>query len=274
MTTLVAFSSVNSEEVAAVYLASDSRISWPGVGGKLFSWDYGKKVFYSKRSPLMMGYCGDVVFPSQILSQIIDLIDNNLLKIENLSPQNVFTTISNIIKQSFNKCPKEVITSSFTIVICGRENTGDFYCFELAWNKEKDKWSDKPLNIQKNYSAVIEKYGSGVENFKEFESRYIGSDFDRTTRGIFNCFFEAIKNGNDPRSGGLPQLVGIYKGTSGQCFGIISDGKRYLNGMEIPNNLNFGNIEWRNELFEVCDGYTLKRRDKAQRHIKPNNIKK
>ncbi|MBM7652995.1 hypothetical protein [Neobacillus cucumis] len=282
MTTLIAFSSVDSEGVSAIYLASDSRLSWDTTDGGILSWDHGKKVFYSQRSPLIMGYCGDVLFPTQILSQIIDLLDNNLLSLDNLSPIDVFSEISNLIKHSFDNFPKIVITKSFTIIICGRDNaSGDFYCYELAWkevkveeqDKKEWKWVDKPKDINKIQSDVIAAYGSGGDNFNNFKTLYAKSDFYGKTRGIFNCFYNAIKSQKDSRSGGVPQLVGIYEDKAGKCLGVISEGQRYLNGMHINNNCNYNNIKWVNELFEVCDGDTLERGENQQRHIKPNNIK-
>ena len=59
--------------------------------------------------------------------------------------------------------------------------------------------------------------------------------------------------------------------TAGINFGIISKRKRYFLGMEIPDKSHFDNIEWRNELFEICDGKTMKRKIGAVHQPNPNN---
>ena len=40
--------------------------------------------------------------------------------------------------------------------------------------------------------------------------------------------------------------------------------------MEIPDKSHFDNIEWRNELFEICDGKTMKRKIGAVHQPNPN----
>ena len=52
------------------YIASDSRITW----GNNDIFDYCKKVFTCKQFPEIFGYCGDVLFPSIVLSQIAEMI--------------------------------------------------------------------------------------------------------------------------------------------------------------------------------------------------------
>jgi len=69
-------------------------------------------------------------------------------------------------------------------------------------------------------------------------------------------------------------LVGIYRkpGSSGITFGIIRDRKRYFVGAEISGTVDFGCVEWRNELFELCDGRTMKRLPGA--HVQPDHLRR
>ena len=69
----------------------------------------------------------------------------------------------------------------------------------------------------------------------------------------------------DFQCGGSPQLVGLYNRFNGKNFGVIYEKKRYYLGREIEQTENFNSIEWRNELFERCDGLTTKILDGAQR---------
>ena len=75
MTLLASWLAVDSRAPSAVYIMSDSRISWDN---RAF-FDYGKKVFGCKNYPDIFGYCGDVLFPSIVLNQIVDIADHGLL---------------------------------------------------------------------------------------------------------------------------------------------------------------------------------------------------
>jgi hypothetical protein len=52
----------------------------------------------------------------------------------------------------------------------------------------------------------------------------------------------------------------------GKCFGIIYQSKRYFLGLPIKQAINPEKIEWFNDLFEVTNGKTKKKKSKAQRH--------
>lgn len=61
--------------VSSAYIVSDSRITWDA---KTY-YDYAKKVFASSLYPEIFGYAGDVLFPTIVLSQIVELIDRGIL---------------------------------------------------------------------------------------------------------------------------------------------------------------------------------------------------
>jgi hypothetical protein len=63
----------------------------------------------------------------------------------------------------------------------------------------------------------------------------------------------------------VPLLVGVYRNpkTNGQTFGMLNDNKRYLLGSIVRNGRNYGGTEWRNRLFEKCNGETMKIIDSA-----------
>lgn len=75
MTMLVSWIGVDTHGPSSVYIAADSRISWT----QEHKFDFGKKVFASKKYPEIFGYAGDVLFPSIVLEQIIELIDAGVL---------------------------------------------------------------------------------------------------------------------------------------------------------------------------------------------------
>jgi hypothetical protein len=66
MTLLVSWIGVDPHGTSSAYIAADSRVSW----GDVANFDHGRKVFAFRHSPDILGYCGDVLFPTMVLSQI------------------------------------------------------------------------------------------------------------------------------------------------------------------------------------------------------------
>ena len=81
MTLIVSWLGVDTHGPTSAYIAGDSRISW----NSRTKFDYGKKVFSSKEYPEILAYSGDVLFPSIVLSQIIEMIDSNILFTKSLN---------------------------------------------------------------------------------------------------------------------------------------------------------------------------------------------
>jgi hypothetical protein len=71
-------------------------------------------------------------------------------------------------------------------------------------------------------------------------------------RGAGNLVRWIEPAGDDPRSGGPLQLVGLYRQGCGMHFGVIFQGKSYYRGVDAIS-LTLPDLEWRNELFERCD---------------------
>jgi hypothetical protein len=62
ITTLIAWVACDgAAKQNAVYLASDSRLSW----AKLGYWDLGRKIFPSEKYGDILGFCSDSLFCSQ-----------------------------------------------------------------------------------------------------------------------------------------------------------------------------------------------------------------
>jgi hypothetical protein len=82
MSLVISWVAKDNHGFSSVYLASDSRAN---SNNKKF--DSCRKIFYSKNYPEIIGYCGDVLFPSMIINSLIDMMDNNLLFSINNSPK-------------------------------------------------------------------------------------------------------------------------------------------------------------------------------------------
>src|SRR5580698_11148888 len=81
MTLVLSWFARDSRKVSAAYIASDSRISWDlrtSVRGLQLApsiWDSGRKLFVFRKYPDIVAYCGDVLFPTQLVTQAIDIFD-------------------------------------------------------------------------------------------------------------------------------------------------------------------------------------------------------
>jgi hypothetical protein len=273
MTLLTSWIGVDPRGVASIYIASDSRISW----GQSAKFDYGRKVFAFNNYPDILGYCGDVLFPSMVLGQIIEMGDNGLLLNEEFDCKQKFEAIKEKLIQIFDKYPHEVsgITNDTLQVIHGsREpnNPRKFFCHIITWRKNIG-WSGEKFDLSGN-SRVIFVGGSGKTEFEENYSRYEKGQNKSTSRNVFHSFCDTLFNIKDSACGGSPQLVGIYSkpDSVAKKYGIIKDKNRYLFGSRIDQVHNSDKIEWRNDLFEICDGRTMKKIEKAK--SQPNLLKR
>jgi len=251
MTLLVSWIGVDSRGPASLYMISDSRLSWKNGKTTKF-WDYGKKVFAFKNTPDIIGYCGDVVFPVQAISHIVDLADNGLLFANIYSEDRRFKRIEFKIKELLKPYPEEYIAHSFSILYGTRVSKSEFACYELNWDKKKGWWSKKNSHV--DFSDKIFVLGSGSEEFNLKYKKYQEGINKRTSRAIFHCFCDTIDTITDIQCGGIPQLVGVYRIKNAINYGIFYKNKRYLSGIPVDNLSNFTKIEWRNELFERMDG--------------------
>ena len=270
MTMLVSWIGVDTHGPTSAYIAADSRISW-NMG---YKFDFGKKVFASKKYPEIFGYAGDVLFPSIVLEQIIELIDAEVLLTKEMACDSKNKIIFEKICESLSKYPQLYIGNDVQIMHLSRDTKVDgypeFHHYKLTWNKHKG-FKTEHIPIPK-VSGLLCVLGSGKNEFENRYSFYQKSSNSNTSRNVFQCFTGTLDNIKDIYCGGAPQLVGLIRKplTTGINFGIISKGKRYFLGMEIPRNSYFNNIEWRNERFEICDGATKKLKIGAAQQPNPN----
>lgn len=245
MTTLVAWLGVDARKPSSIYLVSDSRISW----GNNQNWNYGRKLFASHTSPDLLGYYGDVMFPSHVLGQITNLIENGLLFQKQDTAEIKRQKVFEILRFSFEHYPKE-LHREFTVVYCTRENelmNSAFYTFTMGW-KPIIGWSEKTIELPQT-SGIIESFGSGEKYIEKWHSRWNNTKEGGTSRIVFSAFCDSLYCAEDTRSGGAPQLVGLYRKGNGLSLGVIYRNERYLLGLPVSMDGDFTSIEWRNEFF-------------------------
>ena len=265
MTLLVSWIGVDTHGPASAYIAADSRVSW----GDIAIFDHGRKVFAFRHSPDILGYCGDVLFPTMVLSQIAEMADQGLIFSPQSSCKERFESIKEKLVHQFHKYPRMVegITADILQVIhISRDPTNNlkFECRLIEWTSKKG-WSGKDIAMPKE-SNLLFILGSGSKEFKNNFDRYSKRSDRGTSRNVFHCFCDTLFNIKDEKCGGAPQLVGIYRKPDSPAitFGIIKDKMRYFLGAQIDNKVDFTGVQWRNDLFELCDGQTMKRFAQAQ----------
>lgn len=272
MTLLVAWVGIDTHGPSSIYIASDSRISW-----KTENFDFGRKVFAFQKWPDILGYCGDVLFPSIALNQIVDLADAGLLFKENFTCKQKFQAIADKLNDLFRQYPQlhsGLAENSLSIIHCSRDPVDDkkFFCHSYTWSKQNG-WKGTEVSFPSN-SGVLFALGTGAKHFNENLVRYNNDRKNRnagTSRSVFHCFCDTLRHITELTVGGAPQLVGIIrkKDSVAQTFGIIYDGKRYFLGAHIDNLRNFDNICWRNNNFEKCDGDTKLKSPNARERPDP-----
>lgn len=260
MTLLISWIGVDTHGTASAYIAADSRVSW----GEIANFDHGRKVFAFRCSPDILGYCGDVLFPTMVLSQITEMADRSLLFPAKASCKERFEAIKEKLIHQFRQYPKMVegITApTLQVLHISRDpvDNSKFASWLIQWKREKG-WAGKSISLP-SFSGVLFSLGSGADEFNGNFDRYKNGPNKGTSRNVFHCFCDTLFNIRDKQCGGAPQLVGIYRKPDSPAitYGIIKDKKRYFLGVPIEDKVDFAGIEWRNDLFERCDGMTMKK---------------
>jgi hypothetical protein len=264
VTTLAAWASVDSRRTSACYLASDSRISWSTSSG----WDSGQKLFVSSRFPDIFGYCGDVQFPTLALRQVLDRVDHGLLIPARASARERNERVVEELGRAYRGYPAHGSGQSTVVHFArdGERKDAAFALWRIDWSSSSPIEST-PMELP-TASVIGVALGSGCSVLIDRNEQWKKAQ-GRTARGVFSSFCEAIGSGKDRFTGGAPQLVGLYPTGAGKLFGVIINGQRYIAGAVAPDDADFDQFEWRNNLFERMNPRTLRRLDAAQPQPRP-----
>ena len=266
MTTLIAWLAVDHRGPTALYLASDSRITWRTAAHR---WEVGRKLFSCHQQPDIFGYAGDVLFPSLALGQAIEFFDNKIFK--TVEPDDRHADFVGLIKSSFahrHNAP----TQDFRIVHGMRIGSGmesTFRIWILSYSASINIWTDYEIIVPAEISGLLVAIGSGASNFLAHSRWITEKPQGGTSRAVFWAFCDALRSGSDRLSGGSPQLVGIYRKEPPRSFGIVFNGGRYFHGLPVDGDLNFECLEWRDESFQRVNGETMNLIEGGQRHGRP-----
>ena len=140
----------------------------------------------------------------------------------------------------------------------------EFHAAVLSWS-DAPGFRRKILPIPER-SEAIHISGSGKKAMQTAVETRRSSPAGRTTRALFRALVDSLERGSDPKSGGAPQLVGLYRIDPAHSFGVLYRDKRFLHGMPVQSLAPDSRLSWRNELFERASGSTRGRLPGAQVH--------
>ena len=269
MTLLVSWFAKDNHGVTSAYIMSESRLSLiENNNTKKHFYDSCRKVFASEKYPDIIGYCGDVLFPSLVINQLLQIIDKGLLFKDSDNAKKRYKIFKDKLISEFLVYPQEIIYPIELIYInkeLSNSSYPSFYCHNLKLNSHQIISEDHiefPL-----ISKTLYIYGSGTNEFKKEYALHQDRKNKNTSRNIFHSFIKTLSITQEPTCGGPPQLVGLYRKpkTNGKVFGIIYKKAHYILGTRITRGKDFNVIEWRNENFERTDGNTRRRIKKAKK---------
>lgn len=285
MTTLASWVGADSRGPASLYVVSDSRLTWfrdAGGGSKTVeaTWDNGRKTFAARASADIFGYAGDVLLPSQTIGQITDLIDSGAVSLVDATPERKLEWIVRSLQTSCDSYPA-LAGRDFSLLYGGRRGSGMECEFFLSVVFFKNGIAEQPEQLEVPSSSGPVTYndgrqrfafGSGRDGFEKHWGRWRRSEVGGTSRAVFSAFADHIHSGEDPCTGGAAQLVGIYRLGPARTFGVIWNQRRFLSGMEVIDVGAEKRLNWHNDLFELCDPLTMRRRETTQPQPRPTGL--
>lgn len=200
-----------------------------------------------------------------ILSRITDLIDRELL--QPLSHGSAFERAQELAEMTRREVDAHSfpIGGDFSLFYAARSGLGMppntafhihvVHC-QAASRTVQLYRIDMPLA-----SSVLLTHGTGKVAVDDWTDRWKRSDQGGTSRPVFSGFCDALREGSDRRSGGEPQLVGLYRQGHARLFGVVTSRGASIQGrLETATPPSLARIEWRDELFQrVCpDGSLVK----------------
>jgi len=233
----------------------------------------GENFFHHKFTLTFLATVGMFYFHHLFLVKQLVLWIADLFFSHSDNPSDRFKRLSNLIMKSFSTLPS-CVQNPFTILYCSRLNESlksTFELYRLDWS-HKNGWKTSQPELP-SHSDLILSLGSGKESILASHLNWQKTEVKGTSRSVFSAFCDSLESGQDPLSGGAPQLVGIYRKGAARSFGIIFNDQKYLLGLPVENE-NLKSVEWRNHLFEESDPNTNQRQTNAQPQPRPKSLGK
>lgn len=245
------------KSIASVYFASDSRYSWNN--GKSY-FDYGQKLWRCRRFPEMFCYCGDVIFPTTALGKLTDEIDSGILFEPDCNAEEKFRIVGQWLSAIFNAYPKGALTDNVNRIYYATKSKKEISICQYEY-KEGKPLSLAIKEIDEEHTFFSD--GSGNVDFKHYldSENQASKNNANTSRAVFHAFCMTLKGSNVSTVGGVPQLMGMFRGIDTvQIFGYIDENKNlFVNGCSVEGIVsddNLSRIQWHNCNFENMNPHT------------------
>lgn len=273
MTSFVSWLGADSRGPTSIYFASDSRISW---GSDPLAWDTGRKLFACRESPEIFGFTGYVLLPQSILTRAADFIDRRIWPaLASSDPAARAATLAELTRNEVAAHTRP-IADDFSLFYAARSGEGmpdrsSFHLFQIHCSAYSRQVTVHNV-LMPPVSSVLRTHGTGAESVNHWVARWQSSDQGGTSRAVFSAFCDSLRSKQDARSGGEPQLVGLYRQKNARVFGVVTaKGASFegILGIQVPKQAG---IEWRDEAFQRVnpDGSLLKA---AQPHARPEQLR-
>ena len=258
------------EKPRAVYLASDSRITWDSVEHR---WDSGRKVFAATTAPHLFGFAGDVVLPGLILGQVSAAIEIGILIDPLATPDEQHQAVLGAVRRGV---ATTVATPSLDFTIHHLMRSGDwpnteFRAWKIAYDVTQRQGMSLPIAVPTS-TALIGSFDTGQHAAREHRVKWLRSDIGSRSRAILSAFHDAIVSGDDPLSGGAPQLAALYTRGPPVQIGLVVGERRFLNGLEVEVSRMLDAVEWRDRLGQRVDPITGHPMRGARRFARPGRV--
>lgn len=248
----------------SLYFAADSRISWPDKS----KWDNAQKVFALPITNEIFGYCGDVLFPTQILSQITQLAQTGALFTPTEHPESRVKIYLKLLGKALESYPQDKFAELFHVLYAVAYK-GQFFCYKISSQARSTQFILTPLPIPQVCSAVIGKplgSSSAIKLLKSFftrgKSAWTGKELK--SYEIFQAFHKTLTDSGDAAIGGAPQAVSLYNNGEAKLYGMLYKEDKWILGIDGKFLMVPENVSWRNQHFEICDALTGLRKPEAQ----------
>ncbi len=254
----------------AVYLASDSRITWGTTDRR---WEAGRKVFAANVEPHLFGYSGDVVLPSLVIGQIVSAIDARVLFGPAASAEERHAAVLRAVERGVAAA---VLTPTLDFVIhhLHRERAWPqtrFRAWTIAYSSSQRTCKSWEVGMPRT-TTVIGSFGTGQKAVQAHYEYWQETEAKGRSRAIHASFCDSVRSPDDPFSGGPPQLAALYvKGPAVQ-IGVFVEGRAFLNGLEVDLGSNLEGTEWRDCLGQVVDPKTYTVAQGARRFARPSKL--
>lgn len=256
----------------AVYLASDSRITWGAADRR---WEAGRKVFATNVEPHLFGFCGDVVLPALIIGQIVSAIDAGILFSNATSSDERHEAVLRAVARGV-ACAISTPTLDFVIHHLHRERAWPetlFRAWSIFYSSNRRTCTSSESSIPLT-TGVVGSFGSGRQVANAHYKRWESTEAVGRSRAILASFCDSVSSGEDPLSGGPPQLAALYTDGPPVQIGMFIGGRRYMNGLEVDVGPSLLNAEWRDCLGQNINPETGGRVQGARRFARPNKLTK